>query len=169
MSKESLVTWRRNAIQQMQRSRAATLRLLESLPVREIQRPRTQSRWSIKDVFAHIVAWEEEAVRRLQLIAEGKGDQILFYDDMADADRFNARAVAAARKLSWPMLLERAALVRQRLIEALKQLPLDSLHDPSHRYPVIVWLPEFAWTHERDHRQQIQAWWKQQRLRDKNL
>ena len=166
-AEESLATWKRNAIRRMERSRAATLRLLGSLPEREIRRPRTQGKWSVKNVFAHIVAWEEEAVRRLQLIAEGEGDQILFYDDMAAADRFNARAVAKARKASWRMLLRHAALVRQQLIEALRQLPLDSLNDPSHRYPVVAWLPEFAWTHERDHRQRIRAWWKQHRLQAK--
>jgi uncharacterized damage-inducible protein DinB len=163
-STASLAAWRRDAIRKMRRSRAATLRLLSSLPQRVVLQPKSQGQWSIKDVLAHIVAWEEEAVKRLQLIADGKGDQILFYDDMAAADAFNARAVAASRKRSLAALLNHTAQVRQQLIKALKQIPPDSLNDPSHRYPVIAWLPEFAWTHERDHRQRIRAWWKQRRL-----
>ena len=31
------------------------------VPERELLRPRTQGRWSVKDVLAHIAAWEEEA------------------------------------------------------------------------------------------------------------
>jgi len=159
----TLSQWRQNALRQMERSRNATLRLLASIPEDEILRPRTQGEWSIKDVLAHIVAWEEEAVKRLALIAKGKGERIVFYDDMRAADEFNARAVAAARSTSLSALVKRAARARQRLVDSLLQLPLNSLNDPSQRYPVIAWLPEFAWTHEGAHRRRIREWWRAQR------
>jgi len=147
----------------MTRSREATLQFLTRLPEEAILQSRTQGKWSIKDVLAHVVAWEEEAVKRLELIARGRGDRIVFYDDIREADRFNARAVAAARAMSFPALLRRMARVRQRLIERLLDLSPASLHDSSHRYPVTAWLPEFCWTHERDHLRQIRAWWQERR------
>lgn len=154
-----MATWRRTAIETMERSRRSTLRFLEKLPESEILRPGTQGKWSLKDVLAHIVAWEEEAVKRFGQIARGQAERIVFYDDMRAADRFNARAVARARRLAWPSLLRRAAQVRRRLITEFRHLPPSALNDGSHRYPVVAWLPEFAWTHEREHLRRIRAWW----------
>jgi len=148
----------------MTRSREATLRLLARVPEGELLRPRTQGRWSVKDVLAHIAAWEEEAILRFVLIARGRGDRIFFYDaDPRAVDRFNARAVAAARDLSLGRVLGRLTRVRRRLIERLRRLPAASLRDPAHRYPVTAWLPEYAWTHEQHHRRRLRRWWKARR------
>ncbi len=158
-----LVLWRKGAIRRMTSSREATLRLLERMPEGEIRRRATQGRWSIKDVLAHIIAWEEEGIRRLELIRQGHGDKIFFYDDMRVADRFNARAVAAARRVPLPVLLRRMARVRARLIDCLLRVPPHLLEDPAQRYPVRAWLPEFAWTHERLHLARIRDWWRRER------
>lgn len=163
MRQGSLEAWRRQAIRRMERSRRATLSFLAQLPEREIVRPQTQGRWSIKDILAHIAAWEEEGVRRLALIERGQGHRICFYDDMRAVNRFNARTVAAARVMSVPALLRRLARQRHRLIDALYRLPPRALRDPSHEVPVVGWLPEFAWTHERGHLWEIKAWWKGRR------
>ena len=103
----------------MERSRAASLRFFQRLPERAILKPRTQGKWSVKDTFAHIVAWEEEGARRLELIRCGRGDRIRFYDDMAEAHRFNARVVRQAWRWSWAELLRRAGRVRASLVRAL--------------------------------------------------
>jgi hypothetical protein len=144
----------------MERSRNATLTFLSRLPEREILRARTQGSWSIKDILAHFVAWEAEGTRRLRLIARHQGHRIHFYNDMREADRFNAKAVRNARALSYPALLRHAARMRQRLIEALRGIPPRALKDPSHKFTVVKWLPEFAWTHERAHLKEMRSWWK---------
>jgi hypothetical protein len=159
----SLAAWRRQAFARMTRSRGATLRLLGRLPEAAIRRPRTQGAWSIKDVLVHIAAWEEEGARRLELIRRGRGNRIRFYDTMPEVDRFNARTVAAARRLSLPRLLGRLEGARERLVAALKRLPAQALADPTHDLPVVAWLREFAWTHEAAHRREIRAWWQAHR------
>lgn len=161
--KFSATAWKAAAIRNMTRSRAATRTLLSKMSSADIRRPRTQGEWSVKDVLAHIVAWEEVAGRRLRLIGDGRGEQVVFYEEMADTDRFNSEAVRAARPMTVAGLLCRAERVRQALVESLKKLPDASLDDRSHRYAVIEWLPEFAWTHEQSHRQRIQKW-----LRDRH-
>ncbi len=164
-SPSSLAAWRRQALERMRRSRAATLALLARLPEDAVRRPRTQGAWSIKDILAHIAAWEEEGARRLELIARGRGARIRFYDTMAEVDRFNARAVAAARRTPLPALLRRLERARARLVRALRRLPPRALADPAHELPVVVWLRQFAWTHERAHRGEIRAWWRSRRAR----
>jgi hypothetical protein len=155
----ALDQWKDYACRQMARSREATLRFIMRLPERLIAEPRTQGEWSIKDVLAHLVAWEEEAIRRLDFILEGQADRIVFYEDRAAADAFNALAVGRLRRTSLGRLLHRMARTRARLTECLHRLPLARLNDPSHRHPVIEWFPEFAWTHEQDHLRRMQRWW----------
>jgi len=147
--------WKRSAIRSMRRSRTATRALLSMLTPGEIRRPRTQEKWSIHDTLAHIVAWEEVAARRLESIRQKKYERLRFYDDMADTDAFNARAVARFRPLSFSALWKRAGEVRAGLIAALRALPDDELENEQHRFTVVQWLPEFSWTHERDHRKRI--------------
>lgn len=159
----ALLAWRRRAIERMTRSRQATLALLARLPERALQAPRTQDAWSIKNVLVHVAAWEEEGGRRLRLIVSHRADRLVWYDTMAEADRFNARAVAQSRKATVPAVLARLARARARLVETLRALPPRALADPAHALPVTTWLREFAWTHERAHRQAIRAWWHAQR------
>jgi hypothetical protein len=155
--------WKQNAIRQMRRSRKATNDLLAKLSPGEIEKPRTQGDWSIKDVVAHYVAWEEVAVKRLRLIRTDKSDAVHYFDDIEEANRFNARAVTRLRKLTLKQILKRAEEVRSSLETELKNLPEDRLNDPGHRVPVYKWLPEFAWTHEADHRKRIQKWFASRR------
>lgn len=161
----ALAAWRRRAIDEMTRSRRATLGVLAGIPEAAIRRPRTQGAWSVQDVLAHVAAWEEEGTRRLRLIARGRGARIRFYDTMPEVDRFNTRAVRAARRLGLPTHLRRLARGRAELVRALRRLPPRALDDPAHELPVVVWLREFAWTHEAAHRREIRAWWTRARPR----
>lgn len=159
----ALVAWRRQAIERMGRSRAATFALLRRLPDEAICRSRTQGAWSIKDVLSHIAAWEDEGTRRLERIAHGRGHRIVWYDTTAEVDRFNRRVVAAARRTGLPRIRRRLTQTRARLVQALNRLPPRALVDPAHDLPITTWLQEFAWTHERAHRREIRTWWQTQR------
>jgi hypothetical protein len=149
----------------MDRSRAATLALLARLPEAVLRRSRTQGAWSIQDVLTHIAAWEEEGARRLALIRRGQAHRMVWYETMADADRYNARAVRAARRASFGATRRRLDRARRGLVRALKRLPAPALGDPGHALPVTVWLREFAWTHETGHRRAIREWWRGNRPR----
>jgi hypothetical protein len=159
----SLTAWRREAVRRIAASRRSTLALLARLPESEILRPRTQDRWSVKDVLAHLLSCDEETVRRFRLIARGRADRIHWFHDMADADRFNARSVARLRRVALPALLRRMKRVHAELIESLERLPTPALSDPSHEYTVVQWLPAPGWTHERDHVREFRAWWRSRR------
>jgi hypothetical protein len=156
------MTWRRNAARRLIASRRETLAVVRRLPEREILRPRTQDRWSVKDVLGHLLACDEETVRRLSLIARGRGGRIRWFESMAHADRFNARTVARLRRVGLRPLLKRMQRTRADLVRRFRRLPTASLRDPSHAYPVTEWLPAPGWSHERDHIAEIKAWWARQ-------
>src|SRR5919204_4530373 len=147
----SLTSWRRQAVRRIRAARRSTLAFLARLPEREILRPRTQDRWSVKDVLAHLMTCDEETTRRFRLIARGRADRIHWFEDMAEADRFNARSVAGARRLGLPALLRRMERGPGDLIAWLERLPTEALRDPSHQYTVTEWLPAPGWAHEQDH------------------
>ena len=155
----ALATWRRDAVRRLVASRRETLAVLARVPEAEILRPRTQDAWSVKDVLGHLLACDEETVRRFALIARGHGDRIHWFESMAHADRFNARTVARLRRLGLRPLLRRMQRVRADLVRRFRRLPAASLRDPAHAYPVTEWLPAPGWSHERDHVREIRTWW----------
>ena len=163
MAASSLAAWKRRAIQQARVSRQETLAFIKRLSRDEIMAPRTQDRWSVKDVLGHFMACDEETVRRLRHIAAGHPERIKWFESMAYADRFNARTVAAARRLSLPAVLRRMARARADLITRLRRLPPAAFRDPSHDYPMTEWLPAPGWSHEREHLAEIKAWWRAER------
>ena len=158
----ALAKWRRQAVQRSLAARRSTLAFVARLPEGEILRPRTQGDWSVKDVLAHLMACDEETVRRFKLIARGRGDRIQWFESMAHADRFNAKSVARGRRLRLPTLLRRMKRAHTDLIRRLARLPVETLRDPSHAYPVVEWLPAPGWSHEREHLGEIKGWWRTQ-------
>ena len=156
----SLRRWRRQALRRLVASRESTLAFVARLPEREILRLRTQDRWSIKDVLAHLLTCDEETVRRFRLIARGRADRIAWFESMAHADRFNARSVARARRLRLSTVIRRMKRVRADLVKRFERLPTSALSDPSHDYTVVQWLPAPGWSHERDHLGEIKTWWR---------
>ena len=159
----ALAKWRRDAARRLVASRRETLAVLARLPEAEILKPRTQDRWSVKDVLGHLLACDEETVRRFALIARGHGDRIHWFESLAYADRFNARTVARLHRLGLRALLRRMQRTRADLVRRFQRLPAASLRDPAHAYPVTEWLPAPGWSHERDHVGEIRAWWTRQR------
>lgn len=158
-----LAKWQRDAVRRMVAARQATRTLVRRLPEHDMLQPRTVDRWSVKDVLGHLLACDEETVRRFRLIAGGHADRIHWFESMADADRFNARTVAQLRRLSLRAVLRRRKRASADLVRWLKRLPAAAMRDPSHQYPVTEWLPAPGWSHERDHVSEIKAWWGRQR------
>ena len=159
----SLASWRRQAIRRIEAVRRSTLAFIATLPEDEILRSRTLDQWSVKDVLAHLMSCDEETVRRFKLIARGRGDRIFWFESMADAHRFNARTIRAARRLGLSAVLRRMERAHTDVVEWLGRLPLASLRDPSHAYTVVSWLPVPGWRHEHGHLGEVKNWWRQAR------
>ena len=155
-----LASWRRRALRDVRASRRETLAFIKRLPPDAMLQPRTQDRWSVKDVLGHFMSCDEETVVRLRHIAAGHPERITWFESMAYADRFNARTVASARRLSLPAVLKRMARARADLVTRLQRLPPAAYRDPSHAYPMTEWLPAPGWSHERDHMAEVKAWWR---------
>jgi hypothetical protein len=155
-----LRAWRGQAVRRIIAVRRGTLAFVDGMPPSAIERPRTQDRWSVKDVLAHLLACDEETIERFRLIAQGRAGRIHWFESMADADAFNARSVSGLRRLGLAPLRRRMARAHAELVRRLERLPVEALDDPSHAYPVREWLPAPGWLHEREHIDQVRAWWR---------
>lgn len=56
--------------------------------------------WSPKDIVAHLVGWDAEALRGFTLFADDQADSFVPID-VHKIDEFNAKSVAARQDLSW--------------------------------------------------------------------
>src|SRR5215510_11705568 len=158
-----MAAWRRNAIRRMIAVRRSMLAQVAAIPKDEVLRPRTLDQWSVKDVLGHLLSCDEETLRRLRLIERGRGDRIVWFESMTQADRFNARTVARTRRYGLAELLRRMARVRAELIERMRRLPTGAFRDPSHAYPLVEWFPVSGWSHELSHLSEVRHWWRARR------
>jgi len=88
----------------------------------EMTDPLVTSTWSVKDIISHVTWWEEEALKYLPLIADGKRTQR--YSAMyGGVDAFNALMTEERRSLSLAEVLERAEVIHGRLTRYVQDAP----------------------------------------------
>ncbi|HEX6624903.1 MAG TPA: maleylpyruvate isomerase N-terminal domain-containing protein [Pyrinomonadaceae bacterium] len=138
----------------LERSRGAhgaLVSALEGLTEETAARVGVNAQWSVKDVLAHIAAWEAEGVRRFARAGEGGGAAKL---DKEAIDSFNAAAVEERRSKSFGELREEYEEAYRGLTGALEALP-DELDESSreYRFAEIV-----AVIHPTHHAAQIEEW-----------
>jgi hypothetical protein len=77
--------------------------------------------WSVKDIVAHVTAWEEEALEHLPLIIAGGTPPR--YAAQGGIDAFNARATEDGRRLSLEAVLRRRDETHARLLDFIRRQP----------------------------------------------
>ena len=78
-------------------------------------------RWSLKDVLAHITAWNKIDASGFQQAIEGQQHLSIFIPD-DEMDEFNARAVEQARILPWGQVYDEFVKSGEELANAAMQL-----------------------------------------------
>lgn len=136
---------------------AALLSALEGLEEERASRVGVNPRWSVKDVLAHIAAWEAEAARVIADLRAGKS--VPNFDKEA-IDGFNAAAVEGRRARSLAELRDEYVQAHRVIREALEQLP-EGADESSREYRLAEVVAVIHPTH---HAAQIEEWKK--KIRD---
>ena len=115
--------------------------------------------WSVKDVVAHLIGWQDGYAAALEAAAGGERPSIPGYED---DDSYNARSVDAARGDSWEQVMGQLRTSRERYeaaIRGLRALPEDrwAAGRTLHRLSQMS-------THEREHIAEILQWRQEQGL-----
>lgn len=98
----------------------------EGLSDAELTEPGVTGDWSIKDIIAHVSAWEEEALRYLPIIM--RGDRVPRYKSLyGSIDAFNAQMVEQSRDRSLEEVLLHQAYVHQQLLSFLETVPEEHI------------------------------------------
>ncbi len=126
------------------------------LPAERMLEPGASGEWSLKDIIAHVAAWEGEALKYLPLILEGK--RLPRYSVMyGGIDAFNAQAAEKARQLSLEEVIRKAAETHARLVAYLETAPEEKFTTET-RFRRRIRLDTYS--HYPHHTQAIREWRK---------
>jgi hypothetical protein len=154
MTREQLLTKLEAAWKALQESHAG---VRDSL----LSEPGVVEDWSVKDILAHVTTWEEEALKYLPLILEGRTPP-RYSVQYGGIDAFNALRTEQKRDLPLPEVLRQMEDTHRRLVEYVRGVPeeqftretpfrhrlrLDTYsHYPTHARAIR------EWRERRDHR-----------------
>ncbi len=124
----------------------------EGMPDPALLEPGVVDGWSVRDVLCHVTTWEEEFLKVLPLILEGKP-----LPRYGNIHAFNAREHERKRDLSLDQVSQQLAAVHERLRLVLADLP-ETIDAVERRLRHRLRLDTYG--HYREHTAQIAAWRK---------
>ena len=114
--------------------------------------------WSVKDILAHVSTWEEEALKYLPVILQGKTPP-RYRNLYGGIDPFNAQMTARKSSLSLSEILKQLDETHRLLINYLNSIPEDQFtqntrfsrrlradalsHYPLHAKAIRAWREQF--------------------------
>jgi hypothetical protein len=127
--------------------------VLDTVPARFYEEIGYTEEWSVKDLLAHVGAWQAEAVQVLERIRMGT-----FVVERLDIDAMNREFVEASRPLPLPAVRAEAAAARTRMLQefdALAEITADAQE----------WFVECGAAHYEEHVDRLRAWGEELRSR----
>ena len=149
---------REDVRESLARERRKLLAALDGLSEEEMARPGAVGRWSVRDVLAHILAWEDEAVTRLELLAADRPQDFARITNEEELEAWNAGAHERYAGLALAEVMRRLEDVQGRILVGLDSLSDERLGTDEGPVPVGNWLPECTYAHEEEHCADILAW-----------
>ncbi len=150
MNKQQLL---KNLDKAWQQLKVAYLGLTES----QMTQPGVTGEWSVKDILAHVATWEEEALKSLPLIMQGRRLP-RYKDQYGGLDAFNALMTEKKRNLSLSNILNQIETTHQQLIAYINSAP-EEMFSSETRFRHRLRLDTYS--HYPIHTRAIQAWREQ--------
>lgn len=151
--------------------RAAWDALLKEVGEERMSTPGVVGDWSVKDIIAHITAWQRRPVEWLAAARRGdKPKPAPWPPSLAGDDPINAWIYDANRNRPLKEVLAESRQVHDKLMQGLESMPEQELNDASR----FSWLngnsladsiPGNSYEHYQHHSQDIQAWLKLEKVR----
>jgi uncharacterized damage-inducible protein DinB len=152
---------KRDLVGQLQEARAALLRAIDGLSPDAMLRPGVVGLWSVKDVLAHLTAWESELCTALAKLEQAQiVPQIVLIDDI---DEWNQEHYAEFASRPLDLVLEDFHGVHRMLLRLIDETDERTLTDVrKFRWmegePLTYLITENALWHEQEHTEEIAAW-----------
>jgi hypothetical protein len=98
----------------------------QGLPEGDLLMPGVIGRWSIKDIIGHVTTWEEEALKHLPVILQGRIPP-KYSVKYGGIDSFNANTTLNKKDLPLTEVLRQQDFIHQRLIDLIESVPEEHL------------------------------------------
>jgi uncharacterized protein (TIGR03083 family) len=135
---------------------------LSKLKQDDMLKPTLAGGWTVKDVLAHLISWEQLMVKWINISLEGGSPADRPQDD-ADIDRMNAEIYADNQNRDLVGILREFKFSHEQALQVIEGLSEDDLNEPD-RFACWqgrpLWLLIFGntWEHYQEHRQDIEIW-----------
>jgi len=141
--------------------RTMLLESFEGLSGRERTEMPVYDDWTIKDVLAHIIGWDEFVLEVLPLIVQDRADEIAG----VDAEVLNRQSQLAWQDKTFAQVLAAVQSSHQQILDfvsALDHVEIDKRHKRNGRIVTIrSYVIDIMLEHERQHALEIEEWRKQ--------
>jgi uncharacterized damage-inducible protein DinB len=141
-------------------NRRAVLALLRGLPEDAATAAPPAGTPSLRDIAAHLVAWEDRLLTIAQKVLWGDGDKVDWLESATEVDAWNARAHARLAGWTWAEVLRALALQREETDWNVTYLP-ESQIDTAYRHgDSVVTVGELLYRiaeHDREHLPDLEA------------
>lgn len=147
-----------------EQERARTDALLVRIDPEQAAVAEVRAGWTVKDLLAHVAAWEAELVLGLAQIRRGGRPRYAALPD-AEIDELNARWHMENRDRPLERVLADFHGVRGQTLRQIESFSEDDL-TRARRYPwlgdvsLAAWIASDSYDHEAEHRAEIEAWLK---------
>jgi hypothetical protein len=92
----------------------------------DLLEPGVTRAWSVRDIIAHVTTWEEEALKHLPAILQGRRPP-RYSVTYGGIDAFNALMTATKARLSLAEVFRQQEEIHRRVIDVVERAPDDQL------------------------------------------
>jgi hypothetical protein len=150
-------------LSELEDQRQEFLDLLEDVPDEWMLVPDVVGEWSIRDVLAHLTAWEGQTVTLLFQVQHEIAKPTTAHFGKETDDEINKRWHEAGKDRPFGLIWEDWLNVRKQMIRRVSDMSEQELNDPK-RYPWMNGNPltqlilEAVLDHEEEHADHIREW-----------
>ena len=134
----------------MAESRRALQSALDRATPEALERSGAWGEWSIKDLLAHITYWQGVATDRLQKIAAGRMDEIVWIDE-GEIDSLNDNVYQANKDRPLAEMREAFDVAYLTLRTAIKSMRPAVYAEDIQPRPVRHWVAGNSYLHDEEH------------------
>ena len=145
---------RQRLLKQLDKAWAAFTASYAGLTVSQLTEPGAAGDWSVKDILAHVTTWEEEALKALPFILQGRQPP-RYSVTYGGIDAFNAKMTDQKRGLSLSEVLRQQEETHRRLIDYVQSAPEEQLIQET-RFRRRLRLDTYS--HYPEHTRMIREW-----------
>ena len=141
-------------IDRLDRARHDFIDAYTGLTEEQMLEPGVVGDWSVRDLIAHVTWWDEESLKHLPEVLEGRRPA-KYSDTYGGIDAFNARNNDERKAMSLADVLRQFDERHQQLVAYIRSVPPDQLGGES-RFRRRLRLDTYG--HYPEHAEQIRSW-----------